>query len=41
MVECNPKDTVQPVDVATDPLTEMLRQGAKDLIARWTPSVGT
>ena len=34
MVKCNRKEAVQPVDVAADPLTEMLRQGAKDLIAQ-------
>ena len=34
MMKCNPKEAVQPVDVAADPLTEMLRQGAKDLIAQ-------
>ena len=34
MIKCNRKEAVQPVDVAADPLTEMLRQGAKDLIAQ-------
>ena len=34
MVKCNLKEPIQPVDVAADPLTEMLRQGAKDLIAQ-------
>ena len=34
MVKCNPKAPVQPVDVAADPLTEMLQQGAKDLISQ-------
>ena len=34
MVKCNRKEAVQPVDVAADPLTEMLRQGAKDLISQ-------
>ena len=34
MVKCNLKEPIQPVDVATDPLTEMLRQGAKDFIAQ-------
>ena len=38
MVKCKPKEPIQPADVAADPLTEMLRQGAKDLIAQGVES---
>ena len=34
MVKCNPKTTEQPVETVADPLTVMLRQGAKELIAQ-------
>ena len=34
MIKCNPKEAVHPVDVTADPLNEMLRQGAKDLVAQ-------
>jgi len=44
MVKCNPKTTEQPVETVADPLTVMLRQGAKELIAqavvRWQTSGG-
>ena len=34
MTKFNPKTTEQPVETIADPLTEMLRQGAKELIAQ-------
>ena len=34
MVKFNPKTTEQPVETVADPLTVMLRQGAKELIAQ-------
>ena len=34
MTKFNPKTTEQPVETVADPLTAMLRQGAKELIAQ-------
>jgi len=34
MIKFNPKTTEQPVETVADPLTAMLRQGAKELIAQ-------
>lgn len=35
MKDCNLKEVSTPVQKIADPLTELLRNGARDLISRW------